>query len=56
MNDLTVAIIAVGHDYYKEMGLENIMKQCRKPCIIMDISGLFRKEVKEKEDLIYWKL
>lgn len=56
MQDLTVAILAVGHDYYKNIGIEKIIQKCKKPPIIMDIPGLFMKKAKSINQLIYWKL
>jgi UDP-N-acetyl-D-galactosamine dehydrogenase len=56
MNNLTVVIIVIGHDYYKKIGLEKILSQCQKPAIIMDIPGLFQNKASTVPDLVYWKL
>lgn len=56
MKNLTVAIIAVGHDYYKKMGLDKMLAQCGNPRVLIDIQGIFREEAASKSDLIYWKL
>lgn len=56
LDDLSVVIIAVGHDFYRNVGLKEILKTCKKPCVIMDIPNLFITEAKEIQDLIYWNL
>ena len=55
MNDLTVAIIAVGHDFYRDK-LEEILKQCKEPKILMDIPNLFVNLAKPNKKIIYWNL
>ncbi len=56
INNLTVAIILVGHDSYTEFGLKNFIKKCKAPAIIMDIPSLFFKEKDNISNLIYWSL
>lgn len=56
LDDLSVAIIVVGHDFYREVGLGELLKKCKKPPIIMDIPNLFIDEYKQYGDLIYWSL
>ncbi len=56
INNVNVVIILVGHDYYKDLGLQDFVKKCKDKPIIMDIPGLFLNEKKSAEDLIYWNL
>jgi UDP-N-acetyl-D-glucosamine/UDP-N-acetyl-D-galactosamine dehydrogenase len=53
---LSVAIIAVGHDFYREQGLKNIVKRCKKKAIIMDVPNLFIHEQVPNSHLLYWSL
>ena len=55
MKGLSVAIIAVGHDFYRDK-LNDILKHCQKPKILMDIPNLFINDVKSCNNLIYWNL
>lgn len=56
LRDSSVVIIVVGHDYYRDLGLNKIMSLCKKPSIVIDIPNLFVKESKEIKGLIYWNL
>jgi len=54
--NLSVVILVVEHDYYKNIGLEKILSTCKKPTIFMDIPNLFIKEALAIDDLTYWNL
>lgn len=56
LENLSVVIIAVGHDYYSDIGLKKILKKCKKPFVIIDVTNLFISESKKIKDLIYWHL
>jgi UDP-N-acetyl-D-galactosamine dehydrogenase len=56
LSELSVVIITVGHDFYREVGLKKILSKCKKNPIIMDIPNLFIKDYKQFKDLIYWNL
>ena len=56
IDELTVAIIAVSHDYYRDIGLKKMLSKCKKPRIVMDIPNLFVQDAKQSEHLIYWNL
>lgn len=56
VKNLSVSIIAVGHDYYKKIGLETFLLKCKQPNVIMDIPNLFATEHKQYKNLIYWNL
>jgi UDP-N-acetyl-D-galactosamine dehydrogenase len=55
MNNLSVAVIVVGHDFYRT-NLKEILFKCKKPAILMDIPNLFINETKQLKKLIYWNL
>ena len=55
VSDLSVAIIVVGHDFYRD-NLKQILSKCKTPPILMDIPNLFINEYKQYENLIYWNL
>lgn len=55
INDLSIAIIIVGHDFYRTK-LKQIMSKCRNPNILMDIPNIFIEESQQYENLIYWSL
>ena len=55
LNDLSVAIIVVAHDFYRSR-LQQILNKCNSPNIVMDIPSLFIDEYKHHEKLIYWSL
>ena len=54
--DLSVVIITVAHDFYREIGLEKILSICKNPKIIMDIPNLFVNESHLVNHVIYWSL
>ena len=56
MENLSVAIILVAHDFYKEAGLKTFIDKCVKPAIVMDIPNLFVNEGRALEGIIYWNL
>ena len=55
LNDLTVAIMVVGHDFYRD-NLHQLLGKCRNPNILMDIPNLFIDEYTPCTNLIYWNL
>lgn len=56
LNELSVVIIAVGHDFYRQIGLEKILSKCKKNTVVIDIPNLFVDEHKQFKNLIYWNL
>lgn len=56
MNNLSVAIILVGHQFYKKQGLKNFTNKCKNPAVILDIPNLFVEDSKSHHDIIYWSL
>jgi len=56
LKNLSVVIIVVGHDYYRDIGLKNILKSCKSPCVVMDIPNLFVHERDTFKDILYWNL
>lgn len=56
ISELSVAIIAVGHDFYRKLGLKKILSKCKENTVIMDIPNLFVDEYKPFKNLIYWHL
>lgn len=56
MHDLTAVIIVAGHDYYREVGLQAILKCCKEYPIILDIPNLFVDEKDTLHDVNYWSL
>ncbi len=55
MKDLSVAIIAVGHDFYRDQ-FNEILRHCKEPKILMDIPNLFINDSKSTKNLTYWNL
>jgi len=57
MNQMDAIIIAVVHDAYKKMGLENIAKLCADGSpLIIDIKAAYTPEAAEKLGIDYWRL
>ena len=56
LQDLSVVIIAVGHDFYRNLGINKILKISKTPHVILDIPNLFINEAKKMKSLIYWNL
>jgi UDP-N-acetyl-D-galactosamine dehydrogenase len=54
MQHLSVAIVAVGHDFYRDR-LEQILDKCHHK-IVMDIPNLFIEKHKDYQQMIYWSL
>ena len=55
MSGLSVAILTVGHDYYRDR-MQQILCACNDPKILLDIPNLYIEEHKKFQDLIYWNL
>ena len=56
MQDLSVAILTVGHDEYKKLGIQGIKKCCNNNAILMDIPNLFVSDKISQSSFIYWNL
>ncbi len=56
IRDLSIVLLLVGHDYYRERGLVKLMDKCNNTKILMDIPHLFSNEHKAMGKLIYWSL
>jgi UDP-N-acetyl-D-galactosamine dehydrogenase len=56
INNISVAIILVGHDFYREVGIEKFLEKMGKQKIIMDIPNLFIDCYKKYENIQYWSL
>jgi UDP-N-acetyl-D-galactosamine dehydrogenase len=55
MQDLSVAIVSVAHDFYKK-NLKEMLNKCKHPSVLMDIPNLFINDTKNHQGLIYWNL
>lgn len=56
IQDLSVVIILVKHDFYNEKGFHQFTNKLRKVGLIMDIPNLFIEEQSNLSDVIYWSL
>ena len=56
LNDLSIAIILVPHDWYRDLGFKTFLKHCKKRPVIIDLPNLFIQEGKNNPDVIYWNL
>lgn len=55
IRDIAVAIILVGHNFYRQTGLMKISEKMAKP-IIMDVPNLFTNDVAKFPGISYWSL
>ncbi|ASQ44589.1 UDP-N-acetyl-D-glucosamine 6-dehydrogenase [Legionella clemsonensis] len=56
MQDISVAILIVQHDFYRDKGLQQFVNKFKSTGLIMDIPNLFVKEEKNFDNVIYWNL
>ena len=49
-------IVAVAHNEYKNMSIQDIKDKLNETSILFDIKGLFNKNEIEKEKIEYWSL
>lgn len=56
LKNLSVVILAVGHNEYLSMGIEEILNKCHRPCIFMDIPSLFIQTGPSIPEVFYWHL
>lgn len=56
LRELSVIILAVGHDFYREIGLKKIISCCKNSPVLIDIPNLFIKDYQQFPELIYWSL
>jgi UDP-N-acetyl-D-glucosamine/UDP-N-acetyl-D-galactosamine dehydrogenase len=54
MQDLSVAIVIVQHDFYREKGLKQFIGKIRKQGLLMDIPSLFIKDKENLNQISYW--
>lgn len=56
MRNLSVAIIIVQHDFYRQKGLSEFIDRFKGIKLIMDIPNLFIKAAKQNSKTLYWSL
>ncbi|MCE3045100.1 nucleotide sugar dehydrogenase [Legionella sp. 16cNR16C] len=56
VNTISAAIVVVGHDYYRQKGLQSLVMKCERPAVIMDIPNLFAEEKLDEPGVFYWGL
>lgn len=56
MEDLTLAVLVTGHQFYKEKGLEPFLKKLNTPMLFMDIPSMFSDASRAFPSLEYWSL
>lgn len=56
MEDISVAIIIVQHDFYREKGWQQFVNKLKPAGLIMDIPNLFVEEKKDLGNITYWNL
>ena len=56
LSDLYVAIILVGHDFYRDLGLKKILEKCKKNVVVLDVPNLFVDTYQKISELVYWNL
>ncbi|KTD07705.1 nucleotide sugar dehydrogenase [Legionella jamestowniensis] len=56
MQDISVAIIIVQHDFYRKKGFQQFVNKLKPTGLIMDIPNLFIEENKNLGNLHYWNL
>lgn len=56
LNNLSAAIIVVGHEYYAKMGYDNFVRKLGNHKIIMDIPNLFIDHYNDHAGVNYWCL
>ena len=57
ITDLDAVIVAVAHDEYLKLGIENIAGLCKTmPAVVIDIKGLFKGRDMGKQNIQYWSL
>ncbi|KTC70209.1 protein capL [Legionella birminghamensis] len=56
INTISAAIVVVGHDYYREKGLQALVGKCNRPAVIMDIPNLFAEQKIDEAAVFYWGL
>ncbi|NSL19242.1 nucleotide sugar dehydrogenase [Tatlockia micdadei] len=56
IKDISVAIIIVAHDFYREAGIERFLTKMGSKKIIMDIPNLFADSTKNYDNIQYWSL
>lgn len=57
--DMDAVILAVAHDYIKNMPLDainNFYNKSGNKKVLLDIKGILRREIIEKADYLYWRL
>ncbi len=56
ITDISVALIVVGHDFYKNMGFDKFLEKMGNQKIVMDIPNLFIDSQKNDPNILYWSL
>jgi UDP-N-acetyl-D-galactosamine dehydrogenase len=57
INGVDAVILAVGHRFYREEGLESIGGLCAEDSrLVLDVKGCFDPRAAEKRNILYWRL
>lgn len=56
INNINLAIIIVGHNFYREIGLDKFLEKMGSQKLIMDIPNLFVDSIKKYPNIHYWSL
>lgn len=56
INELSIAIVVVDHDYYRQIGIEKFLTKFTTQPIILDIPNLFVNSAHQFKELQYWHL
>lgn len=56
IKEIDAMILAVGHNFYKQLNTKELLKQLKKRCLIMDIKNIFSTKDFENTDVVLWKL
>ncbi len=56
IKDISIAIIVVGHDFYRKVGFEHFLDKMGSQKIVMDIPNLFIDTQKNYPNILYWSL
>lgn len=56
INKISVAVLIVPHDFYRQQGLEKFLTKFSGKKIVIDIPNLFIEQAPLIDDLLYWSL
>ena len=56
IKELSVAIVVVQHNFYRDAGVDSFLEKMQSKGVLMDVPNLFVTQKSHFKNIIYWNL